>query len=448
MEFEVKRALEWLSGDRHESRRHAAVLVLRELARNSPTLFYAYVPQILELIWIALRDPKVTIRESAADCLSSCLEIISQRETALRIQWYTKMLEEAQYGLKVNNADWIHGSLLAYRELLLRAGMFMHERYNEVCEVVLRHRDHKDGLIRRTVVSLIPSLAGYNPEEFVTTYLPKCMGHLLGQLKKEKDRSASFIAIGQVAIAVGSSITPYLDHILASVKDGLAMAAKGYIRNVCSDVSRGKASANDAAVFQCISMLATAVGQALTKYLHDLLELMFACGLTEPLRQALVDLAHNIPPLLPTIQERLLNLLSIILSGQGFRAPGSPERINSNLLPSMANQLPADGKDSELITLALNTLGGFDFTGIYPETVLTSGNVLNEFVRDVMINYVEDDNPDVRKAAALSSCQLFIKDPIVYQTSNHAIQVVSQVLEKLLTVGITDPGTSHPIVLM
>jgi len=61
-----------------------------------------------------------------------------------------------------------------------------------------------------------------------------------------------------------------------------------------------------------------------------------------------------------------------------------------------------------------------------------------------MINYVEDDNPEVRKAAALSSCQLFIKDPIVYQTSNHAIQVVSQVLEKLLTVGITDPGNPHP----
>lgn len=110
-------------------------------------------------------------------------------------------------------------------------------------------------------------------------------------------------------------------------------------------------------------MLATAVGQALTKHLHDLLELMFACGLTEPLRQALVDLAHNIPPLLPVIQERLLGLLSVILSGQPFRAPGSPERINSNLVPSIPNQQPADGKDSELITLALNTLGGFDFTG-------------------------------------------------------------------------------------
>jgi len=65
-----------------------------------------------------------------------------------------------------------------------------------------------------------------------------------------------------------------------------------------------------------------------------------------------------------------------------------------------------------------------------------------------VINYVEDDNPEVRKAAALSSCQLFIKDPIVYQTSNHAIQVVSQVLEKLLTVGITDPDPSIRLLVL
>src|SRR5271170_2784364 len=87
---------------------------------------------------------------------------------------------------------------------------------------------------------------------------------------------------------------------------------------------------------------------SLTKHLHDLLDLMFGCGLTEPLRQALVDLAHNIPPLLPVIQERLLNLLSNILCGQNFRAPGSPERANINLAPTMATQQLVDGKDSEL----------------------------------------------------------------------------------------------------
>jgi len=33
--------------------------VLKELAQNAPILIYAYVPQILNLIWVVLKDPKV-----------------------------------------------------------------------------------------------------------------------------------------------------------------------------------------------------------------------------------------------------------------------------------------------------------------------------------------------------------------------------------------------------
>ena len=49
-------------------------------------------------------------------------------------------------------------------------------------------------------------------------------------------------------------------------------------------------------------MLAVAVGPALTKYMHELLDQMFSAGLTEALRQALVDMSTHIPPLLPDIQ--------------------------------------------------------------------------------------------------------------------------------------------------
>ena len=71
-------------------------------------------------------------------------------------------------------------------------------------------------------------------------------------------------------------------------------------------------------------MLATAVGPNLTKLLHDQLQLMFDCGLSEPLHSALVNIARYIPPLLKTIQERLLDLLSTILSGQGYKPLGAP----------------------------------------------------------------------------------------------------------------------------
>lgn len=69
---------------------------------------------------------------------------------------------------------------------------------------------------------------------------------------------------------------------------------------------RGKATAIDAPIFQCVSMLAIAVGPALTKYMHDLLELMFFSGLNEHLRLALNDLVIYLPPLLPSIQGLLM----------------------------------------------------------------------------------------------------------------------------------------------
>ena len=49
-------------------------------------------------------------------------------------------------------------------------------------------------------------------------------------------------------------------------------------------------------------MLASAVGPNLTKLLHDQLDLMLACGLSESLRQALTAIAKHIPPLLRPIQ--------------------------------------------------------------------------------------------------------------------------------------------------
>lgn len=67
---------------------------------------------------------------------------------------------------------------------------------------------------------------------------------------------------------------------------------------------------------------------------------------------------------------------------------------------------------------------------------------LSEFIRDHVVRFVEDDKPEIRRAAALSCCQVLANDPVVTQTSNHAIKLVNGVLEKLLTLAIADPGPS------
>lgn len=103
-------------------------------------------------------------------------------------------------------------------------------------------------------------------------------------------------------------------------------------------------------------MLASAVGPNLTKLLHDQLDLMLACGLSEPLVQALVAIAKYIPPLLKTIQgnfhgsftrsifwpkllERLLDVLSQILSSQPYRPLGAPPSLGRKEITAINKDL-------------------------------------------------------------------------------------------------------------
>lgn len=226
VESEVKSALEWLQSDRQESRRFAAVLIVRELAKNSPTLLYAFVPQILDCVWVAIRDPRILIRECASEAVGACFEIILTRDPNLRDHWHNRMYNETLAGFKSNNADTIHGSLLITTQLLQKGGMFMRDqRYNDACETVLRLKDHKESRIRTQIVAMIPLLAHYSPMDFAQTYLHKFMIYLQGQLKKEKERNTALIAIGKIADAVTSAIAPYLDGIIMFVREGLSIKA-------------------------------------------------------------------------------------------------------------------------------------------------------------------------------------------------------------------------------
>jgi len=52
-------------------------------------------------------------------------------------------------------------------------------------------------------------------------YLQDTMGHLLGCLKKEKERTAAFQALGLLVVAVRAEIQPFLTKILEIIKAAL-----------------------------------------------------------------------------------------------------------------------------------------------------------------------------------------------------------------------------------
>ncbi|XP_065362288.1 serine/threonine-protein kinase mTor [Calliphora vicina] len=144
-EFDIKRAFEWLSGDRHEYRRHAAVFILRELAVAMPTYFYQQISTFFDQIFNAIFDPKPAIRESAGEALRAALIVTSQRENTKQSsepQWYKISYAEAIKSFNEDPAlvqkepkgmtrdDRIHGSMIIFNELFRCSNANWERRYN------------------------------------------------------------------------------------------------------------------------------------------------------------------------------------------------------------------------------------------------------------------------------------------------------------------------------
>ncbi|CAG8608891.1 7808_t:CDS:10, partial [Acaulospora colombiana] len=408
LDAEVLRAVDLMTVDKTEHGRYAGIIILIETATHASGQFYRHVNQILEKVVTPMRDPRETVRKVAATLLSRCLSLVANHDKVPNPQIFVYILAEAQKGITNSSSDVIQGSLLIYRELLMSTNMFMEEHFADTCEKILSLRQHKDMAVRKTVTNLLPVCARYDPTQFNEQFLYKTMGWLLPQLAKPAEKQFVLEAIGPIALSVTSEMRQFMPAIMVQIKESLAQ------RN----------------------MLAAAVGPNLTKLLHDQLDLIFAYEFNEYVRSSLAACAKSIPPLLRSIQDRLLDKLSLILSGESHRPSGAP-------LPGLRPEIPVaqvpssnqyTARNPESIQLALDTLATFDF----------SGHQLNDLVRTCALPYLEDAQSDIRLKAAITCCRLFMQESFMLHHRNAvSLDVINEVLEKLLMVSIADTVLSN-----
>ncbi|XP_047315173.1 serine/threonine-protein kinase TOR isoform X1 [Impatiens glandulifera] len=424
---QVKNALAWLHGERVEYRRFTAVLILKEMAENAPTLFNVHVPDFVDAIWVALRDPVLEVREQAVEALRACLQVIEKRETRWRVQWYYRMFEATQDGLGKNAPiHSIHGSLLAVGELLRNTGEFMMSRYREVAEIVLRYLEHRDRLVRLSITSLLPRIAHFLRDRFVTNYLKICMDHILAVLKIPAERASGFIALGEMAGALDGELVHFLPTIMSHIRDAIAPR-------------RGRPSLEALA---CVGNIAKAMGPAMEPHVCSLLDAMFATGLSSTLVEALDKISVSIPSLLPTIQERLLSCISVVLSKSPHSNSRSLVTMNRANITNTAQHI-MELTVPAMVQLALQTLARFNF----------KGHDLLEHARDTIVLYLEDEDGTTRKDAALCCCSLVANSfsgtqGVQYSQSRSSRnwarrrRLVEEIVEKLLIAAVTDADVS------
>uniref|UniRef100_A0A9I9DHK0 Serine/threonine-protein kinase TOR n=1 Tax=Cucumis melo TaxID=3656 RepID=A0A9I9DHK0_CUCME len=418
VEHQVKIALDWLRGERIEYRRFAAVLILKEMAENASTVFNVHVPEFVDAIWVALRDPQLAVRERAVEALRACLRVIEKRETRWRVQWYYRMFEATQDGLGKNApVHSIHGSLLAVGELLRNTGEFMMSRYREVADIVLRYLEHRDRLVRLSITSLLPRIAHFLRDRFVTNYLTICMNHILTVLRTPAERASGFIALGEMAGALDGELKYYLPTITNHLRDAVCQhVASVFLPYMPIAPRRGRPSLEALA---CVGSIAKAMGPAMESHVRGLLDVI-------------------IPTLLPSIQERLLDSISMVLS-KSHSPQGRPAAVVGRANVMTVPQPVSDLCGSSLVQLALQTLARFNF----------KGHDLLEFARESVVVYLDDEDGATRKDAALCCCKLVANSFSVmactqFGTSRSSRaggrrrRLVEELVEKLLIAAVAD----------
>ncbi|KAG9440008.1 hypothetical protein H6P81_020173 [Aristolochia fimbriata] len=426
VERQVKNALDWLRGERVEYRRFAAVLILKEMAENASTVFNVHVPEFVDAIWVALRDPTLAVRERAVEALRACLRVIEKRETRWRVQWYYRMFEATQDGLGKNaSVHSIHGSLLAVGELLRNTGEFMMSRYREVADIVLKYLEHRDRLVRLSITSLLPRIAHFLRDRFVTNYLKICMDHILAVLRIPAERASGFIALGEMAGALDGELINYLPTITSHLRDAIAPR-------------RGRPSLE---ALVCVGSFAKAMGPAMEPHVRGLLDAMFSAGLSPTLVEALEQITVSIPSLLPTIQERLLDCISLALSKSLYPQPRVGAAVARAHIVINPQQI-SDITGPPLAQLALRTLARFNF----------KGHELLEFARESVVLYLEDEDGATRRDAALCCCKLVANSFSGCTTFGSSRsgrpgwgkrrRLIEEIVEKLLIAAVADADVS------
>lgn len=486
------------------------LLVLRELAIQTPAHFFQQVPAFFDSIFIAIRNPDHIIREAAISALRAALAVTASRESndAQLQTCYNTCFTEAMAGFdekvpsqkeKLSRDDRVHGALLIINELLrcsntegekirqdvegsafsqvsnldvstkykmfrdwgpaslsksfknshtylasgnrqrgLSAIVQHHKKvgaapgksfqthrapctesptckklidlnWDKITDLVFRQRNSRNNYVQHVMLILLPRLAAFNPTSFAKVYLDETMIYLL---RRDRDRSQAFVAIGLLAIAEKDYIGPRLPEIITLIKSSLLPSG-----------SRARRSGTDAAVFTCIGLIAKAAGTSIKDLLKTLLEPMIATGLSAPLTNSLHELAVQVPQLKKDIQDGLLRMLSVVLMQRPHVHPGGPKNLQQPL-PASSEQ--AD----ESIILALKVLGRFDF----------QSRPLMQYIRHCSEHYVSHPKKEIRLEAVRTCCQLLIPalTKLSLQYSQSLVVTIQEVLAKLLLVSVTD----------
>ena len=406
IEREARRAIDTLNEkDVKEMKLYSSILVVKELAKNAPALFYPHIDKCLKPMWVAIRDSNIAVREAGADSMRAVLDIISQQPhtSADRTPGgganypYHLIWEQCRLLLRAKDSSQNHGALLCVADIFHNSGPFLFNKFSEAYRLILNIKDSSNSIVRIMVLRTIPQMASYARSEFDKGLLGDTLQHLTVVIKKDsrEEKTAGLKALAELSRVAGPVVCkqfPMLNEVRICIEKKPVLEA-----------------------LPTYAVLAAANPTDVVKeQVGESINMLYAVGgVSFQLADSLAIIAKAFPSLRQRIQSKLLESLSKTLTG------------------STSDGIPARCDD---VQKALRTLREFDF----------SGRDLGIFVRDCIIKFLDDESAVVRREAALTCAAIVV--PKSQQTSastrGHKGLLVADIVERLLSIAVAD-SDSH-----
>jgi serine/threonine-protein kinase mTOR len=510
LDFYVAKSIECLSPRKGDANKFSSVLILTQLAINSPALIFMKRKSFFSMIWEMIFDRNALIREAAAGSLSAVLLLVSQREST--DEYIRQALHHMDIGYNSNTGEKIHGFLLIFDCLLSVSVIPSMELLNTIRNVnmrlqdlfweVLQRKDSRDQNIKQKVLILIPKLAALSQATFIQhnqftaplNFLSFSVRHLLDVIYAHKDRSVAYLALGNFLI----SMAPAIKGVNAIIDDVFAAIKIGFKDPFCIEA------------LDCLSVVVRASGGGHGFVDSELVNAMFQGGLTPELIKSLKVIVKTTPSIRGHVQTKLrAHITNILLNhtvkGEDLNQPGIARRTASNAPPrrplaavpptllsglfsskpiaTVPKRGPLGGgggglsqepsTDNELV-LALQVLASFDFlpnqfndsrsrnksfqsqfslSSSWTEKHSNSSSSLSSpssiagnesemllrVVREGVVRYLDDANPAIRDAAAITCATVLNKVvDTVEETAGDGGKYLIQVMDRLLMLGVGD----------
>ncbi|KAJ2779391.1 phosphatidylinositol kinase- protein kinase tor1 [Coemansia javaensis] len=461
--------MEWLrSGSGGDVQRTTSLQIIEVLCSESLSAAFAQIARVLGALRQPLRDPRAAVREAAGRALGACLGMVPMADRNQRNPQLNFLFEELAANRQLGTAEGTHAALLICRELVVHGGLYMQAHYGRACDMAVELWSHRSAAVRHAAIGLLPHLARYHPHEFARaeaassgggggSMLSRACSHLVALASSDSgadgDCGAALGALGGLALCCGGGFEPFLGATARAIRAALARGSP----------------ADHAAGLQAVELLAAAAGPALAAHMDEILDPMFAGGLSWALCGALVALVREVEQLRAPVLGRLLDAASVVLVGAPFRAAQRGVDVLERRMGALSmhyhvtmhchaagpgsRAAPAqdDGGDSDGGPAAL-VVGAARRIRVGPESLALAlralrmfgvgGENLAEFVHSGVVPFLTHSSAEVRREAVRAAAHIALSDAQYRVPGGAGADVGGEIVRRLVSAAVVDVDTS------